>query len=147
MPGSRLRRWLYLAETTAIVAAGLVSALRAYAYLPPLTAADVPSLSAFTRVLPLWVYAAMWFCVLPMSLSTIWVRKMWAPTLLTFAGLSAFSGVVSVASWITNDGADRGWVGALSYVLLAVFIAALGFIASIAERQQVLIDSMTGGSA
>lgn len=145
MPATRLRKQLYWTETVVGLAAGVASALRGVAYLPPLAPKETPpTLVAFTSVFPLSVYAVLWLAVLPMSVVAIWVRRMWVPTIATLAFLCAMSGAVSVLSW-AFAGAGRGWVGALSFGLLAVLIAGLAFFASIAERLATLIDTYIRG--
>jgi hypothetical protein len=140
MPATRLRRLLYWGETVVGLAAGVASALRGLAYLPPLAPDEVPlTLSAIGGGVPLTVYAALWLAVLPMSVAAIRYRKLWVPTVAAVAGLCVLTGVLSVLSWAIN-GADRGWVVAASYGLLAVLIGGLVMFASIAERQQLLIE-------
>lgn len=147
MPATRLRRQLYRTETVVGLAAGVMSGLRGMAYLPPLAPGDSevpPTLTAFTSMFPLWVYAVLWMAVLPMSVVAVWVRRMWVPTIAAFASLCALSGGIAVLSWLFA-GAERGWLSAVLYGLLGVFIAAVSFLTSIAERQQLLLEPRVRG--
>lgn len=145
MPATRLRRQLYWTETVVGLAAGVASALRGLAYLPPLAPDEVPpSLTAFASVFPLSVYAVLWLAVLPMSVVAIWVRPLWVHTIATVAFLCVLTGVAAILSWLFV-GVERGWVSALSYGLLAVLIAGIAFLASIAERLVALFETYIRG--
>jgi hypothetical protein len=144
MPASRLRRLLYWGETVVGLAAGVASGLRGISYLPPL-APDVvpPALAALGGPLQLYIYAALWVAVLPMSVAAVWVRRLFVPTVGAVAFLCAGTGVLTVLSW-AFAGADRAWVGAPSYALLAVLIGGLVLFASISERLLLLFESTRG---
>lgn len=149
MPAARLRRWLRRGETAVGLVLGAASALQGMAYLPPgaspLAPPDTPrTLSAFTNVLPLWVYAVLWLAVLPMSVVAIWVRQLWLPTIVIVASLCASRAIIGLLSWLLDD-AYRGWQGALLYGVWAFLIASLVGFATIAERLAALIENYIRG--
>jgi hypothetical protein len=145
MPAARLRRWLHRGETAVGLVLGGASAIQGMAYLPPLAPGDpTPTLSVFTDVFPLSVYAVLWLAVLPMSVVAIWVRKLWMPTVVTVASLCVSRAIIGLLSWLV-DGADRGWQGALLYGVWAFLIASLVGFATIAERLAALFETYIRG--
>lgn len=145
MPATRLRLGLRRAEQVASLVAGIACWLRGWSYLPYTLGDSSPAQLAYLDgVIPLWVYAFAWMLVLPLAVSTFWVRRMWVVTLAVVAALSSLWCASFLASWLILD-TPRAWVSATSFGLVAVFAGVLIRVGTLGERLAALVDSIIRG--